>query len=409
MIKHYVNGRLLVEGEIVEGSILLSKDSIEKVYKKDETPEQTPELVVDLSGKVIFPALINSHDHLYNTFWPRWGAGKFQNWYEWEDEFKSSEIFRQKQLLSVADLYALGMYRNLLSGVGLVVDHFPQEISANFAGKPLIGLLENFCIAHSFSSRGLDWGEGIEEELKKSKNLLPFIIHAGEGFDSEITHEIESLNRMGALGENTVLVLGPGVSESDLDLIASKKSSVVWVAQSNQFVFGKAIPVEKILNSEIKMCIGTDNALTGGINMLEEMRFIRKLSRETLGSRLQAKEIIAMATRTAGEIFRIEKFGKIAPGAFANLVAFDDTGKDPFDAFLDLTPKGVSLVVHKGMLVYGDEKFRNYCSADFSQFSEITVDGIPKIIWGKPLNLLDRIENKLGEPVKFPFLPIAEG
>jgi len=186
MIKLYSNCRYLSEsGEILFGNILIDKAAIIGIYNLGEKPEKNPDWEIDFEGRIVFPGLINSHDHLYDTFWPKFGkAGEYRSWFEWEGEFKNSEVYRQKQLLSVADLYYLGMYRNVFSGVTLVVDHFPREISKNFTEQPLVNLLENYCLAHSISSQSLEWGEGIREEFKNSKGIFPFVLHCGEGFDA---------------------------------------------------------------------------------------------------------------------------------------------------------------------------------------------------------------------------------
>ena len=97
-----------------------------------------------------------------------------------------------------------------------------------------------------------------------------------------------------------------------------------------------------------------------------------------------------------------------AEGKLANLLIFQDHRQTPFETFLGLQPRDICMLVHRGFLVYGDERFRNVCSLDFSQFSEILVDGRPKLIWGKPMQLLERVHHKLGESLAFPFLPLSE-
>lgn len=411
MIKLYQNCRVLLEDfEIAERSILVVSDKIFGVYKPGEPPEKEPQFTIDLGARLVFPGLINAHDHMYHTFWPRVGKGGYRNWFEWEAELYQSDVYKRKQLLSIADLYALGMYRNLLSGVSLVFDHFPREVSENFRDKPLISLLENFGLAHSVSSHSLDWGEGLREEFKQTRGVLPFVLHCEEGFDAEIIDELENLNRAGALAENTVLVGGVGFSDADIELIARKGAKVVWCSASSQFLFQKDPPIAKLLDAGITVLLGTDCALTGSANLLDELRTARRFSEQNLGGRLTPKDLVAMVTTKAAAALRVEKlYGRIAPGCYANMLMFDDFKNDPYESFFNLVPRDVSLVVHRGMPVYGDERFRTYCTTDFSLFSEILVRGVPKLIWGKPMQLLERLESKMGQPMSFPFLPMVEG
>ncbi|MBF0501140.1 MAG: amidohydrolase family protein [Candidatus Riflebacteria bacterium] len=410
MYKLLENGRILTpEFEIRPGKVLICDDIITGVYGPDDPLPKVSELTINLEGRIVFPALINCHDHMYETFGPRGEDGHFRNWFDWERDFLESPIHRLKQYLSIADLYALGMYRNAISGVGLVVDHFPREVSGTFLGKPLLAMLEHFFLAHSVSSHALEWGEGLYEEFCQSRGVLPFILHMEEGFDSDIVEEIEVLNRLGALAENTVLVNGIGFSDSDLELIAAKKASVVWTPEANRHIFGSMAPVAKMLDMGIPVVLGTDSPMKGSANLFDELRLARAISHDHLGDRLKSVDLIDMVTRRAAQVFRVgAQRGTIAEGKFADLLIFEDLKGDPFESFFALTPRDVTILTHRGVLVFGDEAFRNACFVEFDQFSEVLVGGRPKLIWGKPLQLLERISSKLGVPCVFPFLPIAE-
>jgi cytosine/adenosine deaminase-related metal-dependent hydrolase len=410
MIKLYKNGRILTPNfDFIDGQILISGEKIFSITPNDSSLEKVPETIIDLQGRLVFPGLINAHDHLYYTFWPKFETTPFQNWYEWEKAFKESTLFKRKQALSIADLYALGMYRNLFSGVCLIADHFPREVTMNFMGQPMITLLEYYALAHSVSSRSLGWGDGIKVEFKQTRGLFPFLLHCSEGSDREITEEVETLNRLGALAENTVLIGGIGFSDTDIELIAAKKASCIWCHVSSQQMFGKGPPIGKMLDAGIPLAIGTECSASGSMNFFDELRAIRAFSQAHLNDRLQPSDILRMATSVAAGVLRLQKtHGSIEPGKIANFLIFENSRNDPFESFMQLNPADISLMVHRGMMVYGDERFRSFCSADFSQFSEILVSGLPKLVLGKPLHLLERIEYKLGEPVKFPFMPIAE-
>src|SRR3546814_2998365 len=45
---------------------------------------------LDLDGQLVFPGLVNAHDHLHvNAVPPMRMAGKFRNSYEWNEAFKA--------------------------------------------------------------------------------------------------------------------------------------------------------------------------------------------------------------------------------------------------------------------------------------------------------------------------------
>lgn len=403
------NCRIMMPDEtVVPGRIVIFQDTIAAILPADGLPEKPIETTIDLSGRVVFPALINSHDHLYDTFWPSFGDHPYRSWYEWEQDFEASELHRERQALSITDLYGLGMFKNVLSGVGLIVDHFPHEVNSTYMGRGLVTLLEHYYLAHSISEHAPAWGHGAAEEFRQSRGILPFITHCCEGFTPEIHDEIESLKRIGALGPNTVLVNAIGLNDADLELVAASRSALVFCPGSLQRRFGVIPPLRKALDLGIDITIGSDGAASGSLNLLEDLRLLRKWSDEQLDGRLTARDIVRLVTRTAANIFRIDKqYGSIAPGKIANLLIFDDVKGDPFESFLALTPANISMVIHKGALVYGDESLRRACMIDFANFSEVVVAGRPKLLYGRLLNILERVEAKLGAPRQFPFLPVT--
>ncbi|NLI75496.1 MAG: amidohydrolase family protein [Candidatus Riflebacteria bacterium] len=396
--------------QVVEGDLLLEGDLISRILAPGEDPGQPVDAEANLEGMVVFPGLINAHDHLVETFPGPGNPSPSQNWYEWEAEVKKTPAYMAMHRLSAADLYTLGMYRNVLSGVTTVVDHFPREVSAAFQGMPLVSLLEHFFLAHSVSARRLEWGQGIQHEFAQARGILPFIVHVGEGFSQDLQEECENLNRLGALGENTVLVNPLALSGPHLEVVATRKASIVWCPASCQNVFGAQPPVGEALKLGIRLTIGADRALANPGNLLHDLREARRFAREKLGGGISDLELIRMVTQTAAEVFRIDKVcGTIAPGKKANLLVFEDTAGSPLESFFALTPGRIAMVVHQGGLVFGDEALRSICSLDNGNYSEVLVEDRPKILMGRPLHLLDRIEDKLETPPRFPFLPLFPG
>ncbi|NCC45227.1 MAG: hydrolase, partial [Clostridia bacterium] len=78
---------------------------------------------------IISTGLINAHDHLLGTYYPKVGNGPYENWLPWDNDLKSSPVYQERQQIENRDLYLLGAYRNLVSGVTSVSDHIPHFVA----------------------------------------------------------------------------------------------------------------------------------------------------------------------------------------------------------------------------------------------------------------------------------------
>jgi len=149
------------------------------------------ERVLDLSGYLALPGLINSHDHLGLNLFPRLGKPPYSNFYAWVDDIYHPDESPIRDVLQVplADRLWWSAYKNLISGVTTVIHHDPYYRKV-FNRKFPIKILKNYGWAHS-----LRYGDNVPGAFKKSRGK-PFIIHAAEGVDEESSREIVELDRM---------------------------------------------------------------------------------------------------------------------------------------------------------------------------------------------------------------------
>ncbi len=408
MFKFLKNGLVLqTDFTLKKQSILIQDDVIYDILEPDQVPLKPVETEIDLDGQIIFPGLINGHDHLIDTSWHSLGNMPVQNWYEWESSIHSEPDYKLQQKLSASDLYIVGMYKNIISGATTIVDHYPSEVSATFTNHELATILKYFYLAHSASEKRLHWCHNIAEQYRHTQGILPFIIHAGEGNSKEISEEIDSLNKIDALSKNTVLVDCCFLSDSDLQLIASKDASIVWIPESSERIFNRQPDLKKIRELGIKICIGTDSSNTGTSNMHTAFKVAKNYSADFLNNSITSKDLVKMATIDAAKIFGIEKeAGSLVPGKRSDFIVFEDDGSDPFDNFINLLPEEYSMVIHKGNMMVGNDEFRR-TSVDFSRYSEVKLNGFSKLLFGRPVQLIERIRNKLGKEITFPFFNVS--
>jgi len=368
--------------------------------------------VVDLSGTVVAPALVDAHDHLFGNYYPKIGRGdgSYINWKPWDDDLKSGAVYKERSKIPPIDIYWLASYKHVLSGCLTVSDHMPHKVNDPLIKDMPIRIQKKYCLAHEASSYDLRWGDGIvNEHTKAVKEKIPFITHVEEGWDEEAKKGIDILKVLGALSKNTVLIHGIALSDKDMDDIAKAGASLVWCPGSNWFMFRKTGQVKKWLAKGINSSLGTDSPASGELNMLYEARWARKIYKKLYGSELPFKTLFKMMTINPAKALWLDKeTGSLEKGKSADFIAVR-AGKphvDPYRTIIESDFDAMALVVFQGRPLYGDPAYAGFFKKCGVPFRKISVAGTAKIIDGDPDLLMKRISKNVGFRKVIPFLPI---
>jgi 5-methylthioadenosine/S-adenosylhomocysteine deaminase len=381
---------------------------------------------------IAFPALVNAHDHLFGNYYPKIGSGPYMCWLPWDYDLKSSPVYTERNKNSPFDIYLMSSYKNLLSGVTTVQDHIPHQINDPYIDRLPIRVMKDYCLAHEVSVYDLKWGEGIDAEYRKAvKNDIPFITHVEEGFDEESMRGIDILTDHNALSQYTVLIHGIGLSDRDIERIAKKKANFVWCPGSNFYMFKRTARLKAIREAGVNVSIGTDSTATGELNILEEMRFAKKIYRDMYGEELADKTLVEMVTVNPVRALRLQKkLGSLEPGKLGDILLVSGSAKNPYSALVQAELKSIALVTIEGKPVYGDEKFEPLfrdlgllpkslspkgpaprgpvpkTAAALSDYTRIKIQGKNKIIVGDPAGLVKKLRRVVGFHKELPYLPI---
>lgn len=395
------------------GCVISANGLLERVLAPGESE---PDLLsVDLHGALLFPGLINSHDSLLATFHkPAALSGQpYANWLSWDNDLKSSPEFQERMLLEAEQLYHLGDYRNLTSGVTTALDHVPHFVRQ--AGTDMaVSLPGDFGISHSICSYSLDWGDGVAAEYEKARSQKSaYITHIAEGFDDESRQSLDHLASLGGLGEHTVLVHGLALSDSDLDRIASAGASLVWCPTMSADLYEKTTPVAAALERGINVALGTDSAMTGSTNLLDELRRAAGLLEASTGTAPEPRLLFEMAVTNGARALRLPDRGAITEGLRADLLVLSTElsnkhASDPFAALLDARPGDIFLAVGNGRPLMGDVAMETLFTELGRPFDRVAMDGKQKIIRHGLKKLLETIRDTLGYSKGFHFLPVGD-
>lgn len=341
-----------------------------------ERKENTDDLQIDFTDAIVFPGLINSHDHLDFNLFPQFGRRKYNNYTEWgnyiQQEYKKeiADVLKVPQTLRSQ----WGMYKNLLCGVTTVVNH---GSGSDITDK----LITIFNEKHDLHSVGFDkkWKLRLNNPLKRK---LPVVIHAGEGTDAAAGNEIDVLIRGNKLRRKVIAVHGVAMQPRQ----ALKFNALIWCPGSNYFLLDKTAAVNK-LKLYTNLLFGTDSTLTGHWDIWQHIQLAHKTGL------LNNQELYRALTSNGAEEWGLNS-GELSPNKDADIVvAKMKDGTSPHNTFFSLTPANILLVIHKGQIRLADESIYSQLKNELAVgYSKVKIGDSYKYVQGDLGTLITAIQ-----------------
>ena len=371
------------------GAVLIFHDRIVLVDTWDNFPAELKSSqranILDLGDVVLMPGLVNAHCHLDYTgmagMWPP--PKKFTDWIpqmlaakaEWSySDYARSWVNGAKMLLrsgttTVADIEAapellpdvwgatpLRIFSFLeLTGVrskrepGLILGEALEKINSLSHPRCAAALSPHAPYSTSPALLRLCAQEARQRHLQvavhvaESELEFEMFSHArGEMFDwlkkngrdnsdCGLGTPLQHLERAGLLGENLLAIHANYLDEADYALLNHNRVSIVHCPRSHDYFRHKKFPLDKLLKSNVNVCLGTDSLATVAksdkleLNMFSEMQTLAHSS-----PALPPETILKMATVNSTRALGLPgKIGELSGNAFADLIAIPYTGKTP--------------------------------------------------------------------------------
>jgi hypothetical protein len=329
---------------------------------------------LDLRDHLIFPGLINAHDHLQlNAVPPLPTSATFANSYAWIAAFQAhfeapeviAAVLRPKSLR-----LRHGALKNLLAGTTCVAHHdywhpvldapdFPTSVLRDFGWSYALG-----------------WplyGPPVRQSFAATKPDRPWMIHLAEGTDATAQAELAQLDALGCLAANTVLIHGVGLGERDIERVIACGAAVVWCPTSNHNLLRQSLDPRR-LNAAGRLALGSDSRLSGARDLLDELRGVAERGELDSGVALE------LVTTQAARILRLGPRGTLLPGAQADLVIVEDRGGTPAASLVGIDRGQIRAVVRAGVPRVADPDFAEWFAAAGVETVQVRLDGKPKLL-----------------------------
>lgn len=376
-----VRGRRYWQAHGITGA---GKEEKELTYCQEDKEEWQAGEVIDATGLIVYPGLINTHHHFYQIFTRNIGAVQNLELFPWLKYLYEIWKNLNEETVHYSTLTALGEL--LATGCTTAVDHhyvFPhgagQLIDRQFEAASLIG-------ARMVATRGSmdlsvkDGGlppdsvvQTIDEIMEDSERLVkayhsdapysmrqvvlapcsPFSVSADLLRESAVlarelgvclhTHlcetkdeenymlenhgirPLEYMEQLGWVGKDVWYAHGIHFTDEELDYLAETGTGVAHCPISNMKLSSGVAKIAEMLNKGVKVGLAVDgSASNDGSNLLEEIRVAFLLHRlEKSNKAPTGYDILKMATVGSASLIGRDDLGSIAPDKASDLFMID--------------------------------------------------------------------------------------
>ena len=340
-----------------------------RIVDRSEAESET-HIRVDAADCFVFPGFINSHDHLSMALFPRSRGGDWPNVHDWrEDVYRSEDPpFSTIRRITEEDCVLWGAYRNLLGGVTAVADVRPRPSEAENSGLP-VKVLSGFVSGHSVEDPAT-----VLKAFRSTNGIRPFLIHLAEGWDREAQNEPARARELGILGPNTLIVGGVGIDERDIPALRKEGVGLVWCPSANRHILNATVRPH-LLGGALRGVLGTESALCGRGNLLDE---VRAAAEEAL---VPLSRILRMITTEAAHVFRLpDRSGTLLPEAPGDVVILPRLAHHPVRSLLGCRSEDIRLVLVDGGPQLADPDLAGLFQAGGRSSCRFRINGREKLI-----------------------------
>jgi len=371
-------------GPILDATVVIQGSSILSVGLEPKLPAG---IKVIETGGILYPGLIDLHNHVTWNALARWSSGtKSGARYDWQQlpEYRMALDVPHRKLVAEGHGCAAERYAEVKAIVGGATSQAglnPPDVAAPGTAAIPPGCLGGLVRELGVSSRL--YAPGAPEPLRyevfplgldpantqaildglHSGTLHAALFHIAEGASDNASarREFSMLKARGLVVPGVSIIHGVALSPDNFTEMAKSGVGLIWSPRSNFELYGSTADVAAAKAAGVKMAIAPDWSPTGSDGMLEELKYAAVWNATQAPPPFTDRELFEMATANAAQLAGIAaETGTIAPGKRADLLVLNHkdgrnpADGDPYAALVHASPSDLSLVVVNGVPVYGD-------------------------------------------------------
>ena len=372
--------------ELEHGSLFIRDGWIETIGTEEDVPSVADE-VVDLTGHVVLPGLVNTHHHLYQTLTRAVPGAQDAGLFDWLRVLYPIWARMTPEHVRVAT--RLGLVEMAASGATTVFDHqylWPNGSSIDDQFEGAEGLNIRFSASRGSMSLGESAGglppdSVVEDEdaiLESCRSAVsrfhdprpgsmrsvviapcsPFSVtaqlmkesaemarelgvglhtHVAETADEEdycLEHfgarPVEYMETLDWVGPDVWYAHAVHVAADEVKRMGESDTGVAHCPTSNMRLASGLAPIARFLDADVRVGLGVDgSASNDSADMIGEVRQALLLNRLAVapgvgeGALMSARKALELATVGSASVLGRSDIGRLAPGCVADLIAID--------------------------------------------------------------------------------------
>lgn len=403
-MKYILTGRVVTmdtaRAVLPSGAVYVDGNTIRLVADAAKPPPDGFDAAkkIDTNG-VIFPGLIELHNHLSYNILQLWSVPKqFGDRGQWQRHPQYVQLVNGPMLnLSkstdprvLAAIAKFAETKCLLGGVTTSqgISLKSDQLQKYYHGAMRVvedptdpGLFK--AATHIPDLHAKDW-DSFNKELAKAHCLL---LHLSEGFDDTALNAFKALQNeqtgTWAISDALAGIHCAALGDPEFAVMKAQRGSMIWSPLSNLMLYGQTAKVGIAKQHGVPVALGSDWSPSGSKNLMHELK-VAKVVNEQNGYGFSDADIIGLATSSAASIVKWgNAVGSIEAGKRADITVISDRAStDAYTAIIGAHETDVQLVVIDGNATVGTPAFMDALGA---KGETLTVGGQQRVInYGNP-------------------------